>query len=91
MQGLTDAPQRVVALEVPIGVVEALELVEVAERDAVRVPVADGAVVVGLEVLVETQPVAEPGEQVGAHLHASPHVQTFELAVKTRRPACGGR
>ncbi len=63
-----DRAQDVVSRLVALAVVERLEVIEVAEQHAVGVAIADSARVVGHEILLEPQPVPEPGERIATRL-----------------------
>ena len=76
-----DRAQDVVSGLVALAVVERLEVIEVAEQHAVGVAVADPARVVRREVLLEAQPVPEPGEWIAASLLGERRVEALELAL----------
>ncbi len=61
-----EAPQRLVALEVAVAVVDALEVVEVEQDDGHGVPVAVPAVELGPQLLVEEAVVGQAGDRVRA-------------------------
>ena len=87
LQDLGDAAQGVVAGQVAVAVVVALEVIDVDHQDRQRQPGPVAALHLQRQPLAEVAVVVEAGQPVGDGQLGEPRVQLLELLACARRPS----
>ncbi len=89
-QALSHEPQQVVTGRMTLGVVDRLEPVEVDQQEGVIQAILPAVRQGRFEILAETAPVRQAGQQVGAGDRRGARQRDAQTEVALEREACGG-